>query len=100
MGDSAIVSFDTPAARTRRRDKFERFVRETLPDLYGARVASLLATIPEGEMAVGGDLLTELPLRGIQLPMADGWVLEVWPETRAGQDGPLVVRFRTKIVKG
>jgi hypothetical protein len=100
MGDSAIVSFDTPLIRTRRRDKFEGFVRETLPMLYGARADSLLATIPDGELAVGGDLLTELPVRGIQLAMANGWVLELWPETRPGKDGLLVVRYRTKIVKG
>jgi hypothetical protein len=100
MGDSAIVSFDTPLIRTRRRDKFERIVRETLPVLYGKRADSLLATFPDGEITVGGDLLTELPVRGIQLPMANGWVLEVWPETRPGQDGPLVVRYRTKVVKG
>jgi hypothetical protein len=100
MGDSAIVSFDTPLTRTRRRDKFEGVVRETLPALYGARVDSLLATVPDGGIAVGGDLLTELPVRGIQLPMANGWVLELWPETRPGQDGPLVVRYRTKVVKG
>jgi hypothetical protein len=96
-GDSVVVDFDTDAARTRRRDKFEHLVRRTLPLVYGPHVEAALRTVPEGALLNGGDLLTELPVRGIQLPIADGWMLDVFPETRAGRDGPLVVSYRTRV---
>ena len=98
-GDSVIVDFDTPDTRTRRRDKFERVVRQTLPMVYGARVDSVLRAIPEGGIVGGADLLTELPKRGVHLKVADGWTLDLWPETRPGQDGPLVVSYRARISK-
>jgi hypothetical protein len=94
------VDFDLMMTRTRRRDKFERILRETLPALYGARADSVLGTIPEGSLVGEGDLLTELPLRGIHLPLGAGYQLTVWPETRPGRDGPLVVSYRARVVKG
>jgi hypothetical protein len=96
-GDSVIVDFDTQSARTRRRHKFERVVRQTLPMVYGARIDSVLRAIPEGDIGVGADLLTELPKRGVHLKVAEGWTLDLWPETRAGQDGPVVVSYRARI---
>jgi hypothetical protein len=98
-GDSVIVSFDLMMTRTRRRDKFERVLRETLPAVYGAPVDSILAAIPVGSLIGGGDLLTELPLRGIRVPLRTGYQLGVWPETRPGRDGLLVVRYRARMVK-
>ena len=98
-GDSVVVDFDTPAARTRRRDKFESVVRRTLPMVYGARIDSVLRTIPEGDIAGGADLLHELPQRGVHLRVAQGWTLDLWPETRPGQDGPLVVSYRTRVTR-
>ncbi|MDQ2942509.1 MAG: hypothetical protein M3R21_02415 [Candidatus Dormibacteraeota bacterium] len=98
-GDSVSVDFDTPAARTRRRDKFEGVIRRTLPLVYGAPVDSLLRAIPIGGIVGDADLLEELPTRGIHLKVADGWTLDLWPETRAGQDGPLVVGYRARISK-
>jgi hypothetical protein len=98
-GDSVTVSFDLMMTRTRRRDKFERVLRETLPAVYGAPVDSVLAAIPEGTLLGGGDLLTELPLRGIHVPLRTGYRLGVWPETRPGHDGLLVVRYRARVVK-
>lgn len=100
MGDSVIVSFDLVMTRTRRRDKFERIVRATLPAVYGARADSVLAAIPDGRLVGDGDLMTELPSRGIRLPLRGGYTLGVWPETRAGRDGPLVVGYRARVVKG
>jgi hypothetical protein len=96
-GDSVIVDFDTPATRTRRRDKFEAVVRRTLPMLYGARVDSVLRTIPDGGLAAGADLLTELPKRGVHLGVGGGWTLDLWPQTRPGQDGPLVVSYWARV---
>jgi hypothetical protein len=98
-GDSVIVDFDTPATRTRRRDKFESIVRRTLPMVYGAQVDSVLRTIPEGEIAGGADLLHELPQRGVHIRVAQGWTLDLWPETRPGQDGPLVVSYRARVTR-
>lgn len=92
-GDSLTVHFDTELGRTRMPEKFERTVRTTLPLLYGARAESLLAQLPEGAIASAGDLLTELPAKGLRIPARDGWTLIVRPETRPGRDGPLVVRY-------
>ena len=98
-GDSVIVDFDTPAARTRRRDKFEDVVRRTLPLVYGATVDSVLRTIPTGGIVGGVELLTDLPRRGAHLKVAAGWTLDLWPETRPGKDGPLVVGYRARMTK-
>lgn len=99
MGNSVTLHFDTPAERTRRPEKFEQIVRSTLPAIYGPAVDSLLAKIPAGRMARGGDLLTDLPTRGLRLALGEGWVLAVWPETRIGHDGPLVVDYRTTVMR-
>lgn len=96
-GDSLAVSFDAPATRTRRRDKFEAVVRQTLPMIYGAPVDSVLRTIPDGALVGDADLLHDLPRRGVHLPLGDGSTLHLWPETRPGQDGPLVVRYWARI---
>jgi hypothetical protein len=98
-GDSVIVGFDTPATRTRRRDKFENVVRRTLPLVYGTGIDSVLRTIPDGEIAGAADLLHELPQRGVHLRVAQGWTLDLWPETRPGQDGPLVVSYRARVTR-
>jgi hypothetical protein len=96
---SVIVRFDVDGLRTRRRDKFERLVRETLPAVYGHRADSVLAGMPDGAIAGQGDLLTELPSRGVRLALNDGWKLTLFPETRPGRDGPLVVRYRVAVIQ-
>ncbi len=96
-GPMVTVHFDTELARTRRPEKFDRIVRATLPAVYGVEAESLLAVVPEGMLAAGGDLLSELPDRGVRLPLGDGWQLVLWPETRQGRDGPLVVSYRTVV---
>jgi hypothetical protein len=92
-GDSIVVRFDAPLTRTRRRDKFEQIVRTTLPAVYGATADSLLAHLPAGQLLPDADLLVEMPFRGVPLPTRDGLSLTLWPETRPGQDGPLVVAY-------
>jgi hypothetical protein len=92
-GDTVLVHFDVPNTRTRRADKFERLVRTTLPAVYGAPADAALAAIPDGQLARPGDLLTDLPRRGVRLRTADGATLAVWPQTRPGRDGPLVVTY-------
>lgn len=97
--DSAVtLSFDSPMIRTRIPSKFEQFVRTTLPAIYGHGVDGALEKIPEGGIAAQGDLITELPTRGVRIPVSPTWVLRLYPETRPGQDGPLVVRYRVAIV--
>lgn len=98
-GDSVVVDFDTPMTRTRRRDKFESVVRRTLPLVFSAPMDSVLRTIPEGAIVGGADLLTDLPKRGVHLRVADGWALDLWPETRPGQDGPLVVSYWARVAR-
>jgi hypothetical protein len=98
-GDTVRVHFDAPQTRTRRHDKFERIVRATLPAVYGPAVDSVLAGIPVGTLTRSGDLLSELPARGLRLPLPDSSSLAFWPETRSGRDGPLVVSYRARIVR-
>ena len=93
-GEEVTVHFDTETLRTRYDWKFERVVRSTLPIVFGSVVRAALDSIPEGQLAAGGDLLTELPTRGIDLAIGEGQTLRVWPVTRPGQDGPLVVAYR------
>jgi hypothetical protein len=97
--DTAVtLSFDTPMTRTRRSDKFEQFVRATLPAIYGKKVDSILTAMPAGTLAKQGDLLTELPSRGMRIPVDSAWEIRVFPETRQGKDGLLVIRYRASAV--
>lgn len=93
-GAEVTVHFDTETLRTRYDWKFERVVRSTLPIVFGPVVRAALDSIPEGHLASGGDLLTELTTRGIDLPISESQTLRLWPVTRPGQDGPLVVAYR------
>ncbi len=93
-GDTVRVSFDLELSRTRRPEKFEAIVRSTLPQVYGTAVDSALRALPVGVMARAGDLVTTLPEQGFHIPLAGGQTLGVWPETRPGRDGPLVVAYR------
>jgi hypothetical protein len=93
-GDTVRVSFDLLLSRTRRPDKFEAIMRSTLPQVYGASVDSALRALPEGAIARAGDLMTTLPERGFHIPLTDGRTIGVWPVTRVGRDGPLVVAYR------
>jgi hypothetical protein len=69
-------------------------MRETLPQVFGAVADSALRSLPMGSVARAGDLLTTLPERGLRIPVSNGRTISVWPETRAGRDGPLVVAYR------
>jgi len=94
-GDTVVVNFDTGPARTRRADKFELLVRQTLRSVYGAVADTVLATVPDGRLASAKELVTTLPSRGIHFGAAPGLRLGLWPQTRPGRDGPLVVAYRT-----
>ena len=97
--DSLVtVSFDMPMIRTRIPAKFERLVRSTLPAVYGRSIDSVLAKIPEGGIARQGNLVSELPTRGVRIPVNAEWAIALYPETRPGQDGPLVIRYRVSVV--
>lgn len=98
-GETVTVHFDTPQTRTRRRDKFERVVRQTLPEIYGSAAEALLSAIPEGALVDPADLVTEIAERGVRLDAGDGWKVALWPETRPGQDGPLVVSYRVAVTR-
>lgn len=95
-----VVDFDRPMLRTRRPEKFEQFVRTTLESVYGAPGAAVIRKLPYGAIAAQGDLLKELPARGVRLPVDASWVIRLFPETRQGQDGPLVIRYRVRLVPG
>jgi hypothetical protein len=95
-----VLDFDTKLARTRMADKFERFVRATLPSIYGAAADSALARLPQGALASQGDLIGDLPTRGMRIPLPNGGAIVLFPMTRQGQDGPLVTRYRVFATKG
>lgn len=96
-GAQVTVHFDTDDLRTRFDEKFERIVRSTLPRVFGPDVRAALNDVPVGNFVRGGDLLHELPTRGIALPLTEGRTLTVWPVTRPGRDGPLVDSYRAAI---
>ncbi|MEO9033966.1 MAG: hypothetical protein ABI442_00535 [Gemmatimonadaceae bacterium] len=95
---SIVVSFDSPLVRTRKPEKFESLVRATLPAIYGRGADSALAHMPEGGLMRQGDLMAVLPTRGIRIPAGEAWEIRLYPETRTGQDGPIVVRYRVSLV--
>jgi hypothetical protein len=98
-GGSITVYFDTPRTRTRRRDKFERVVRATLPQVYGASIDSVLSRIPTGELIATGELPVELSDRGLQVPLAGGWALALRPKMRQASDGPLVIAYEATLAR-
>jgi hypothetical protein len=98
-GDTVTVHFDTPLLRTRQKQKFEQLVRATLPAIYGAAVESVLATVAAGDLIRGADPTTAPLTHGVYLPLAAGWSLALWPETRPGRDGPLIVTYRTALTR-
>jgi hypothetical protein len=94
-----VVSFDFAGARTRVPERFERLVRSTLREVYGARGDSALRAIPDGGIAHQGDLVTELTERGARIPVSAGWAIAVFPIARPGRDGPLVTQYRVIVTK-
>jgi hypothetical protein len=92
-GGQVTVHFDTETLRTRFDWKFEGVVRATLPLVFGPVAGAALDSIPAGTLANGGQLMTELPRRGIPIRLGTQ-TLMVWPVTRPGRDGPLVVGYR------
>lgn len=96
-GSDVVVSFDTELLRTRYDWKFEGVVRATLPAIYGADARAALDSIPSGSFVRGGNLLRDLPTRGIRVALSEGRSLTVHPITRPGLDGPLVVGYRASV---
>lgn len=96
-GRSVTVHFDVPQARTRRRDKFDRIVRATLPRIYGDVAQSALDEIPPGEIVSPGTLPADLGQKGLRLALGDGASIELWPELRDANGGPLVVGYRAEV---
>ena len=98
-GRSVTVHFDVPQARTRRRDKFDRIVRATLPMIYGPVAQATLDRIPEGEIVAAGTLPSQLQESGLRIPLPDRSTLELWPEIRDANGGPLVVGYRAEVAR-
>jgi hypothetical protein len=96
-GDTVVVSFDTGPGRTRRADKFESIVRQTLRDVYGPIADTLLAAVPSGRLTTATELVATLPRKGLHLQGPHGPRIALWPRTRPGRNGPLVVAYRTVI---
>jgi hypothetical protein len=92
-GGEVTVHFDNSLLRTRFEEKFERTVRSTLPRIYGTEAQIALDSVVPGAL-VRGDLLNELPTKGIELTLGPGRALLLFPVTRPGLDGPLVVAYR------
>jgi len=96
-GDTVVVTFDTGPARTRRADKFELLVRQTLHSVYGPIADTVLAGVPSRQLAAAKELVTTLPSRGIHLRGPHGPRFALWPKTRPGRNGPLVIAYRTVV---
>jgi hypothetical protein len=93
IADSIFVRFDTDTLRTRFDWKFEGVVRATLPTVF-PQLQTQLDSIPQATLVRGGSLLRDLPHTGIRFPVDATHALTIWPITRPGQDGPLVVGYR------
>jgi hypothetical protein len=92
-GDSVSVYFDSQGNRTRRADKFERIVRQTLPLVYGRSVVSALDSVPEGLLLPSRDLVGALMSQGLHFQLDNGARIGLWPQTRESNGGPLVVAY-------
>ena len=96
-GESVTVHFDVPQARTRRRDKFARIVRAPLPQVYGPAAQAVLDGIPQGQIVAVGTLPADLEKSGLRIPLGDSASIELWPELRDADGGPLVVGYRAEL---
>jgi hypothetical protein len=98
-GNTVTVYFDTETLRTRLAWKFEAVVRSTLPTVFGPEARAALDAVPSGTFVLG-DLLRELPTRGVPLALSGrGATITVFPVTRPGRDGPLVVAYRATLAR-
>lgn len=98
-GGSVEVHFDVPQARTRRRDKFDRIVRATLPRVYGPVAERVLDSIPSGQIVAAGTLPADLEQSGLRLALGDSASIELWPQLRDARGGPLVVGYRAVVAR-
>ena len=96
-GDTVVVNFDTGPARTRRADKFELVVRQTLHSVFGAVADTLLTAVPEGKLVPVSELVTTLPKRGIHLQGPHAPHVALWPQTKPGRNGPLVFAYKAVV---
>jgi hypothetical protein len=96
-GDTVVVHFDTQGARTRRSDKFESVVRETLPAILGEPARMALERVAPGTLVAPGQLVATVGGTPLRLPVGDGRVVTLEPGSRMGQDGPLVVTYRAVV---
>jgi hypothetical protein len=53
----------------------------------------VLNAIPQATL-VHGDLVEDITRHGVRLDLGAEGALMIWPITRQGQDGPLVVAYR------
>jgi hypothetical protein len=88
------VHFDIAKARTRRADRFEQIVRATLPEVYGPAADTLLAASRWARSWARRTSPRISRPAGIRLEHPAGSAVTLWPETRDGRGGPLVVAYR------
>lgn len=99
-GDDVTVIFDTDSLRTRFDWKFEGVVRATLPLVFGEPARAALDAIEHGTLLEGGNLLRVLPRRGFTIALDGGLgTIRIWPITRDGRDGPLVMAYRASVTR-
>ena len=97
-GSDVVVHFDNAEWRTRFEEKFERVVRLTLPRVLGSEARVALDSVPAGAFVRGGSLLTELPGKGIPIAFPGRTQRAMlYPVTRPGETGPLVVAYRVSL---
>jgi hypothetical protein len=99
-GDEVTVAFDTDSLRTRIDWKFEGVVRGTLPLVFGEPARHALDNIQVGSLLGRGNLLRDLPRRGVRIPLDSGLgTIRLYPVIRQGRDGPLVTAYRADVIK-
>jgi hypothetical protein len=96
-GDSVIVNFDAFGYRTRRSDKFEHSLHETLPLLFGKMATANLDTLKKGDLVTNHDVVHSLANDGMQITLGNGATVRIRALTRAVSDGPIAIGYLATI---
>jgi hypothetical protein len=98
-GDSVLVNFDRFGYRTRRPDKFETSLRETLPLVFGRTATAFIDTLKPGQLVLNRDVVGELADGGMIVTLDNGAEIRIRVLTRVGRDGELAIGYLTTITR-
>lgn len=92
-GDSVLVNFDAYGYRTRRSDKFEGTLRESLPLVFGRLATSNIDTLAAGQLVANHDVIGSLASEGMRITLGNGATARVRVLTREVTGGPIAIGY-------